>query len=100
MKIGKLPKKLKDYSKYKRINAYDIQIMILLGDVMWMGMDDIRENLVVSKATVVRSLKHLNGKHLVKIARREDPSRGLCRMYTLTQSGRNVINDFFNYLND
>jgi predicted transcriptional regulator len=99
MKIGKYNRKVLDFAKSKGLGEYDVKILLLLNEVMWMGIDDIRINVASANDTAVRSLKRLRNKSLVKIARINNNFQRLARMYCITQKGRIIALEFINQLN-
>lgn len=99
MKIGRYNRAIKDFAKESRGDVVDVKILLMLNDVMWMGTDELIYNVASTRTTIITSLIKLKNGGYIKVARTESAPLGLCRMYTITQKGRDLITKFLNILN-
>jgi len=98
MKIGGYTRAVYDFAKETGMTRHDLKVLLALGDEMWMGIDDLIYTLVLSRYTVVTSLKKMKEHNYIKVSRTENSFKGLCRMYSITQKGRDTVRAFINYL--
>lgn len=98
MKIGNYTRAVYDFSKSVGITKHDLRVLLAIGDVMWMGIDDVMRTLMVDRRIVISSLKKMKNKDYIKVSRTANAPRGLCRMYSITQKGRDTTRAFINTL--
>ena len=99
MKIGWYNREVVDWPKKgRRIKPQDLKILLLLNDVMWMHKDDIQRGAVLRRSVFLTSMKILEEKHLIRVARREVGPHRIKRMYAITPKGRKMAEEFINHL--
>jgi DNA-binding MarR family transcriptional regulator len=98
MKIGSYPRALKDYADDARLTKYELMALLALGDAMWLGIQELRHVMVVDSRMSTKCLKSLKEKGYIKVTRTENSFKKLCRKYSITQKGRDLIRGFINTL--
>lgn len=99
MKIGKYNRLVVEFVKHRQMKVQDLKIILLLNETMWMNTDDVVYFTHLARHKVTTALKLMKDRGYIKIARRENWSRGLKRMYCITQKGRYIATQFINQLN-
>jgi hypothetical protein len=100
MKIGRYNRHIEDFAKQRRVKSQDIKVLLYLNDVMWGDRETIRYNTALATYTVAVSIKYLYGRQLIKVARVENPFKGINRKYCISQKGREMAKEFINLLNE
>ncbi len=98
MKIGKYPRTLKDFADKVKLTKYELMTLLALSDEMWLGIQEIRYIIVVDSRMSTKCLKSLKEKGYIKVTRAENSFKKLCRKYSITQKGRDLIQGFTNIL--
>lgn len=98
MKIGNYTRAVYEYSKAIGITKDELRTLLAISDTMWMGIDQVQYELMVDRRIVIRSLRRLKDVDCIKVSRTESAPKGLCRMYSITQKGRDVVREFINNL--
>jgi hypothetical protein len=94
MKIGHLPRAIADFVKYTQLTKHDLKALLAVGDVMWIGIHSI----VTDRRIVIASLRKLKDMGYIKVSRAENRNKGITRMYSITQKGRDTVRKFINTL--
>ena len=100
MKIGNYTRAVYEYALSARMTKNELRALLAIGDLMWMGIDEAQHSLMLDRRTVLTSLRGLKDAGYIKVARAANAPKGICRKYSVTQKGRELIRNFLNTLNN
>jgi len=100
MKIGKYNRQVIEFAESKRLKPQDVKLCLLLNDVMWMSYPDIRHYLAATNQRVFTSVQLMLDRKCIKLARRPNGQKGITKMYSLTNKGRSIAEQFLTIINN